>query len=137
MGRSFTPSELLAAEFVLNGKTWADVASTLTIQLGNEPPKPMYTEQEIEIIRKYNFLGRTYQDDLIRLYAQGYEKELLIVENEIQSFIENNGPMDDSVISRWFYGKLDPTFYYEKRNNELFAEYIMAKREADKDAADE
>lgn len=129
MSRDWTPYEQLMAEQILEGKTWTDVAEGLTISI-NEKSRPMYPAEEIAVMKEYNYLGRLYGDNLYHLYKEGFEKSLSAVEKELAEFIENGMKLGNTVVGKWFYGKLDPGFYYSETNNELFADYIRSKQDS-------
>lgn len=129
MSKDFTPRELLVAESILKRKTWVDIAAATTVSINGDPPKPEYTSEEIDTLRSYSYLGRIYSDWVLKLHKKGFINELGIAEKEVSQFIADGSPKNDSVVSQWFYGELDPNFYYSTRNNETFAEYIMEKRQ--------
>ena len=53
------------------------------------------------------------------------KKVLTNIETQLREIERQKNPDDNSVVGLWFYGKLDPNFYYNTENNELFFEYIM------------
>lgn len=47
------------------------------------------------------------------------------IEKQLREIERQQNTEDNSTVGLWFYGKLDPNFYSNTENNELFFEYIM------------
>ena len=89
---------------------------------------PMYSEGEKEIIKSYQYFGRTAPSLLLKLYEafadNGKLEELKKVEKRLEEYIETGNQEADLVLVQWFQGTLAPG-YYREENDEAFFEYEM------------
>ena len=71
-------------------------------------------------------LGATITKDI---HNDGFQKVLEKCEKELSEIIkkdDNEESLCDSVMSRWYQGKQDTSFYYSEENNRLLEEHIRS-----------
>lgn len=93
---------------------------------------PMYSEEEKEIIKSYQYFGRTAPSLLLKLYEafaeNGKLEELEKIEKGLEKYIEHGNQEADPVLVQWFRGTLAPG-YYREFNDEAFFDYAVSKIE--------
>lgn len=121
MSRDWTPREQLAAEVILEGRTWLDVSRGMTIT-HNGKEFPMCPAEYCDFLEQFNYLKRVGYDAVYPLYIRYGGKCFSVIqeiEEALTQYIEN-GVRIKSWVCDWFDGKLDPGFYYSAHNNECF-----------------
>lgn len=128
MSRDWTPRECLAAEKLLNGKTWFDISKEMRLISKDGKETPMLSSDFCAFIQQFDYLKRIGADAVRPLWIK-YEddcKEVLqYVEDCLAAYIERRERIE-SWVCDWFDGELDPGFYYAEHNNERFREEAEA-----------
>lgn len=134
MSRNWTPQEQsLANKYIMEtqGRSMRDQQFYMVKPNGTKVP--MQSKQEQELRKKYRELGFLF-DSLYIVYkklskhpkytARVFEN----IENKLVKYIEYNKCEDETdIVWLWYIGKLDPDFYYNSYNNELFEKYIISE----------
>lgn len=129
-----------------HGSFW-DMVKTLELHLVGKEPERVYSDEEIALRRRFPFIGRFLFNDFPKLFGQLSEIEggidfLHAKDLELAAFLEaskvtESGPNSfvlkvddvgidmDSYLMKWFAGKLDESFHYSERNNQLFMEEMV------------
>lgn len=140
MSKDFTPYELyrIDREFVERGGQSLRVLG-ITLNNGDASRGKSTKESGHTILknlqgtfsrRQYKELGFLF-DNFYMAYKVMYKhpklrKQVLdSIEKQLREIERQQNTEDNSIVGLWFYGKLDPNFYSNTENNELFFEYIM------------
>ena len=132
MSRDWTPRELFYANKRYNFRNQSFV---LQRSDGKEYPLGP-SKREKELYPNLSFLG---EGVLKQMKESGLcDEDIIVFENELKTIVENEDigipasnwdrtDVDESLrlTAQWFQGKLDPSFYYRERNDEIFVEKIV------------
>lgn len=131
MSRDLTPREqylvstkLDPSYFMLNVKVKYGPA---------DEEKSLFSEKEKQVILHYPIFGRVAPELLLSLKKEG-EKDpekmnvlLHNIEEDLNSYSKGIAVEIDSTLQKWFDGKLDPSFYYREKNDQLFKDHLMER----------
>jgi hypothetical protein len=153
MSRDFKPIELYVADRCVKTKDECglrDMKITWVSPDGKETEVPEKTSKIV--FPELSFLFEPFEE----LYKSNLENEAALavfrnVENIIKELEYEATETSDSefmrsveqkkkypfsdTVSRWFYGKLDDSFYYNERNDELFKEFLLDEIEKEHSGA--
>lgn len=131
MSRDWTPKEMLAAEAILDGRTWLDVSRGMTISY-NGTEKPMCPSDYCDFLEQFSYFKHVGYDavyPLYKKYGNTCFEPLNDMNNQLAGYIEHKEPASPWLMN-WFEGELDEDFYHSERNNELFREYAEKEIES-------
>ena len=131
MSRDWTPREQLAAEAILEGRTWLDVSRGMTITY-NGTEKPMCPAEYCDFLEQFNYFKRVGYDAVFPLYKKYGDsciETMRDLEHGLAHYITTGEPIIPW-LRDWFEGELDEGFYYRERNDELFREYAEKEIES-------
>lgn len=130
MGKDFRPCDMHHCLKAV-GKTALELAKSAMILeegSGQKPAcwKPTYTDETLAFMEKYPHLGESAPDETASLSGKAAETVLERVDAEIGRIMENEGSYipEQEWIRKWYFGELDPKFYYSDYNNKLFLAHI-------------
>lgn len=132
MSRNWTPREQYLADKYMTANGHKSLRNQNFIITYNNVSKPMMSAKEMKVRAQYSELGFLF-DNLYILYNKMKEhpryrnRVLSEIDNQIKSLENNELKGVDSIVEKWFNGKLDEHFYYSERNNEVFGNYILEK----------
>lgn len=134
MSRDFRPCDLYFYDAQTGGKMRGGITLTVAtgenagekIEVGNRLATDRYPELSF-LYSPFDSLYESYKDnDKALKLLDDVEASLKSIAEECVGKSEPvpfKGKHDDTV-EKWFYGKLDTSFYYNEENNELFGQYL-------------
>lgn len=128
MGRDFTPKELYYAEKEISKqskRSYFDLMEGMTVTVDGKT-SPVYSPEVLQVCKQYPILGRLVNPpEFVEAHSalskiSGGLDILAQKEKELSLYISTGIHKRNSVVVSWFEGRLDPSFYYGERNEELF-----------------
>lgn len=133
MSRDFTPKEAYAFSVWMeenhHESYWDTIRSLRQSDAETGASMPVYTEYEIQIMQKCPILGMLFPF-YFDVFNEEYGLQVMSEIDEKLSAYINTGTGDTNAFYiKWYEGKLDKSFYYAERNNQLMLEEL--EREID------
>ena len=121
MSKDFTPQM-----HYLVGKQHPEIyLNNITIKVKGVPDKKMFTDEQMALKEKYKTFYICAADIFFKLYKkydiEKFEKINSLIEELVKASDTSTFPKP---LVDWFYGRLDEAFYYHKRNDEMFCEWL-------------
>ena len=129
MSRDFTPVQ----RYISNKDSGYDLwLQNIEIEYGGQKKK-LFTEEEQAARLKYRNLAVALSDTFLRVYKDCPEATVAKLEEyqiKMQEALEKGSTSlyacdVPKEMKDWFLGRLDPSFYYCEKNDQLFYEWIV------------
>lgn len=140
MSRNWTPREMYLIDFRMEreglGSLRKDLDNMVFVAPNGERIS-FFSDEKKKVIGMFKELGFLFGDNLYVLWESTEEhprkrKRVLQATEELEKLIEydiSGKSLDsfDKVLVDWYYGKLDPHFYYSEDNDYLLEKYLYDK----------
>lgn len=141
MSRNWTPREMYLIDFRMEreglGSLRKDLDNMVFVAPNGERIS-FFSDEKKKVIGMFKELGFLFGDNLYVLWESTEEhprkrkRVLQATEEELEKLIEydiSGKSLDsfDKVLVDWYYGKLDPHFYYSEDNDYLLEKYLYDK----------
>lgn len=139
MSRDWTPYELWNVEKRMSaeGNSLRN-ANYMFVDMVTGEKTPLIPEEQKKIGENYPILSFLF-DDWYRIYTKMdnetvRDKVFTLYENTLKAIINEDDDANVTVsptffaydpVKLWYFGQLDPHFYYREYNNELLGEHIL------------
>ena len=141
MSRNWTPREMYLMDLVMQREHNAFLRESMNNLVFVTPTGeevPYLSEDKKKVLSMFKELGFLFGDNLYILWQKTQEhprkrkKVLQATEEELEKLIEYDRAgksLDcfDKVLVDWYWGELDPNFYYSEENNYLLEKYLYDK----------
>ena len=97
----------------------------------------MYTSEEQELRYRYQIFATLFTDLFLKFSSDLEEDErdkiLSMINKTMEEFVKDDDENNDlskypEELKLWYYGKLDPSFYYHETNDRLFYEWLIKNK---------
>ena len=141
MSRNWTPREMYLIDFRMEreglGSLRKDLDNMVFVAPNGERIS-FFSDEKKKVMGMFKELGFLFGDNLYVLWETTEEhprkrkRVLQATEEELEKLIEydiSGKSLDsfDKVLVDWYYGKLDPHFYYSEDNDYLLEKYLYDK----------
>lgn len=141
MSRNWTPREMYLVDLMMQREGNAFLRESLNNMIfltPNGEEMPYLTDEKKKVLGMFKELGFLFGDNLYVLWQKTKERPikrkriLQATEEELEKLIEydrSGESLDsfDKILVDWYYGELDPNFYYSEQNNYLLEKYLYDK----------
>ena len=141
MSRNWTPREMYSVDFYMEQEGRGSLRENLDNMVFVTPDGeriPLLSDEKKKVLGMFKELGFLFGDNLYVLWQQTQEhprkrkRILQETEEELEKLIEFDRTGKslnsfDKVLVDWYYGKLDPHFYYSEDNDYLLEKYLYDK----------
>lgn len=141
MSRNWTPREMYLMDLMMQREHNAflrESMNNLVFVKPNGEEVSYLSDEKKKVLGMFQELGFLFGDNLYILWQKTQEhprkrkRILQETEEELQKLIEYDRagqPLDcfDKVLVDWYWGELDPNFYYSEENNYLLEKYLYDK----------
>ena len=118
MSRDFTPQ----MHYMISRENPHMYQSQITYTLVGQEPAPMFTEEQLELMKKYDTLYPITIDFFFELWERMSERDFERLNDTFKELVA--APQKDwnrfpEELVKYFKGELDPSFYYHEDNDRL------------------
>ena len=126
MSRDFTPQ----MHYMISREYPLIYQSQITYTFSGQEPAPMFTEEQLELMKKYNTLYPITIDFFFELRDRMSERDFERLNDTFKELVitpQREWDKFPEELVKYFKGELDPLFYYHEDNDRLFKEWVLNK----------
>jgi len=126
MSRDFTPQ----MHYMISRENPYMYQSQITCTIAGQEPAPMFTEEQLELMKKYDTLYPITIDFFFELRDRMSERDFERLNDTFKELVitpQREWDKFPEELVKYFKGELDPSFYYHEDNDRLFKEWVFDK----------